>query len=97
MGLEAGPLGVGDVALICFSHARYPTERASQNPFSDSFHAKFSIPAPIGQGRRRGDAHIVGYYAPAAGTRAEEGLGGRDAAERRAGAPNIGAVGAPTL
>src|SRR5215218_8213404 len=39
MGLYVGPLGVGEVALVCFSHARYPTERASQNPFSDSFMA----------------------------------------------------------
>src|SRR5215208_3729723 len=37
---EAAPLGVGKVALVCFSHARYPTERAPQNPFSDSFKAK---------------------------------------------------------
>ncbi len=38
---EEGPLGVGEVALVCFSHARYPTERVPQNPFSDSFMAKF--------------------------------------------------------
>src|SRR5215211_4444772 len=37
MRLEAGPLGVGEVGLVCFSHARYPTERVPQNPFSDSF------------------------------------------------------------
>src|SRR5215203_4760420 len=34
---EVAPFGVGEIALICFSHARYPTERVSQNPFSDSF------------------------------------------------------------
>ena len=34
---EAVPFGVGDVALICFSHARHPTERVPQNPFSDGF------------------------------------------------------------
>src|SRR5215208_953688 len=34
-------------------------------------------PVPIGQDRRRADAHIVGYYAPAAETRVEEGLGHR--------------------
>jgi hypothetical protein len=42
MRLEAGPLGVGEVGLVCFSHARYPTERVSQNPFSDSFFTEFS-------------------------------------------------------
>jgi hypothetical protein len=30
------------------------------------------------------DAHIVGYYAPAAGTGAREGLGHRDGAKRKA-------------
>src|SRR5215203_6653181 len=54
-------------------------------------------PALVGQDRQRGDAHIVGYYAPATGGRAEEGLGHRGGAERRAGAPHRGAVGAPTL
>ena len=34
---EAAPFGVLEVALVCFSHARNPTERVSQNPFSDSF------------------------------------------------------------
>jgi hypothetical protein len=38
---------------------------------------------PIGQDRRRGDAHIVGYYAPAAGVRVREGLGHRDGAKPR--------------
>src|SRR5215208_8340559 len=28
-------------------------------------------PAPVAQDRRRGDAHIVGYYAPATGGRAK--------------------------
>src|SRR5918995_2550254 len=42
MGLQEGPLGIGEVALVCFSHARYPTERSPQNPFSDSFKAKFA-------------------------------------------------------
>ncbi len=37
MGLYVGPLGVGEVGLICFSHARYLTEPPYQNPFSDSF------------------------------------------------------------
>src|SRR3712207_5848713 len=35
--LEEGTLGVGEAALVCFSHARYPTEQVPQNPFSDSF------------------------------------------------------------
>ena len=38
---EAAPFGVGEVALICSSHARYPTERALQDPFSDSFMTEF--------------------------------------------------------
>ena len=38
---EEGPLFVGEVALVCFSHARYPTERVPQNPFSDSFMTEF--------------------------------------------------------
>ncbi len=40
--LQAAPFGIGEVGLICFSHARYPTERVTQNPFSDSFMAKFA-------------------------------------------------------
>src|SRR3712207_3594657 len=28
---EEGPLGVGEVALVCFSHARYPIERVPQD------------------------------------------------------------------
>jgi hypothetical protein len=43
VGLQAAPFGVGEVGLVCFSHARYPTERAPQNPFSDSFKAKFDL------------------------------------------------------
>jgi hypothetical protein len=35
--LYVGPLGIGEVGLICFSHARYSTEPLSQKPFSDSF------------------------------------------------------------
>ena len=54
-----------------------PQDRGEQRPLRDG---------PIGPGRRRRDAHIVGYYAPAAGTRAEESLGHRDGAKRRAGA-----------
>jgi hypothetical protein len=37
VGFQAAPFGIGEVGLICFSHARYPTERVSQYPFSDSF------------------------------------------------------------
>jgi hypothetical protein len=40
MRLEEGPLLVGEIALVCFSHARDPTERVTQNPFSDSFKRK---------------------------------------------------------
>ena len=42
-------------------------------------------PTPIDQDRRRGDAHIVGYSAPATGGRAEEGLGHRGGAEQLIG------------
>jgi len=44
MGFYVGPLGIGEVGLICFSHARYSTEPLSQNqkPFSDSFLTEFS-------------------------------------------------------
>jgi hypothetical protein len=37
VAFEPAPFGVVEVALICFSHAWHPTERAPQNPFSDSF------------------------------------------------------------
>ena len=37
MGLYVGPLGIGEVGLVCFSHARYSTEPLSQKTFSDSF------------------------------------------------------------
>jgi hypothetical protein len=47
-------------------------------------------PAPIGQGSGRGDAHIVGYYAPAAKARMEEGLGDRDGAERQSEGRAVG-------
>src|SRR3712207_6557734 len=36
-GLYAGPFGIGEVGLVCSSHARYSTELLSQDPFSDSF------------------------------------------------------------
>jgi hypothetical protein len=39
---KAAPFGIGEVALVCFSHARYDTERVPQNPFSDSFCVEFS-------------------------------------------------------
>ena len=37
MGSYVGPLGIGQVGLVCTSHARYFTELLSQDPFSDSF------------------------------------------------------------
>jgi hypothetical protein len=43
VGLQAAPFGIRQIGLICFSHARYPTERMPQNPFSDSFRAKFAF------------------------------------------------------
>src|SRR5215216_6590891 len=42
-------------------------------------------PTPIGQGHRRGDAHIVGYYAPRKQACLTGGLGHRDGAERDKG------------
>jgi hypothetical protein len=43
VGLQAAPFGIRQIGLICFSHARYPTERMPQNPFSDSFKAKLNF------------------------------------------------------
>ena len=40
---EAAPFGIGEVGLVCSSHARYSTERVPQNPFSDSFRILHSI------------------------------------------------------
>jgi hypothetical protein len=37
MGFYARPIGVGEVCLICSSHARCSTEPLSQVPFSDGF------------------------------------------------------------
>jgi hypothetical protein len=37
MGFYVGPLGIGEVGLVCFSHVRYSTEPLSQKTFSDSF------------------------------------------------------------
>ncbi len=37
VGLYVGPFGIGEVGLVCSSHARYSTESLSQDPFSDSF------------------------------------------------------------
>src|SRR5215207_2473448 len=37
MGFDARPFSIGEVGLVCFSHARYPTEPLLPNPFSDSF------------------------------------------------------------
>ena len=42
VGLQAAALGIGEVALVCSSHARYPTEQTPQDPFSDSFLTEFS-------------------------------------------------------
>jgi hypothetical protein len=42
VGLQAAPFGIGEVGLVCFSHARYPTEHEPQNPFSGSFMTDFS-------------------------------------------------------
>src|SRR5215207_6791468 len=39
MGFDARPFSIGEVGLVCFSHARYPTEPLLPNPFSDSFSA----------------------------------------------------------
>jgi hypothetical protein len=42
VGLQAAPFDIGEVALVSFSHTRYPTEQVPQNPFSDSFITEFS-------------------------------------------------------
>src|SRR5215210_8733865 len=54
VGFQAAPFGIGEVGLISSSHARYPTERAPQDPFSDSFMAlDFSQLAEKGVGYAR--------------------------------------------
>src|SRR5215203_4454762 len=47
-------------------------------------------PPRSAQDCRLGDAYIVGYYAPTAGTAADEDLGHRGGAKRRVGAPRGG-------
>src|SRR5215212_775869 len=42
MGLYIGPLGIGEVGLVCSSHARYSTELLPPDTFSDSFLREFS-------------------------------------------------------
>src|SRR5215211_6283761 len=42
MGLYVRPLGIGEVGLVCSSHARYPTELPPPDTFSDSFRLEFS-------------------------------------------------------
>src|SRR5918994_4169324 len=37
MGLYVGPFGIGEVGLVCSSHARYSTELPSPDTFSDGF------------------------------------------------------------
>jgi hypothetical protein len=59
---------------------RTPLWRSSQR--RESLHS----PTPIGPGDAEEGAHIVGYYAPAAWTAAEKGLGHWGEAKRRAGA-----------
>jgi hypothetical protein len=40
VGLDQGPLGVGEIGLVCSSHhARYPTGPPLHDPFSDGFSA----------------------------------------------------------
>jgi hypothetical protein len=67
-----------------FLHKKHPTasDRSYANfaitPFGRSSRGRESLhsPAPIGRGRRRGDAHIVGYYVLVyADIGADEGLG----------------------
>jgi hypothetical protein len=42
VGIYVGPFGIGEVGLVCSSHARYSTELPSQDTFSDSFFTQFS-------------------------------------------------------
>src|SRR5215211_8236469 len=37
MGLYVGPFGIGEVGLVCSSHARYSTELLPPDTFSDGF------------------------------------------------------------
>ena len=41
VGLYAGPLGIGEVGLICSSNARYSTELPPHDTYSDSYKASF--------------------------------------------------------
>jgi hypothetical protein len=44
MGLYAGPLGVGEIGLVCSSdHARHTTGLPLHNPFSDSFLEQLAV------------------------------------------------------
>src|SRR5215212_9876749 len=47
MGLYAGPFGIGEVGLVCSSHARYSTELPSQDPFSDGFSNEVGVSWPL--------------------------------------------------
>jgi hypothetical protein len=58
--------------LYLYIRTSAPQDRGEQRPLRD---------APIGQDRWRGDAHIVGYYAPERRVKPREGLGHRGGAE----------------
>jgi hypothetical protein len=53
----------------------------TQRPSRPARREKTYRPAPIGQGRRLGDAHIVGYYAQEQRGKPREALGDRGGAE----------------
>src|ERR687897_3239823 len=76
-GLVCLMYDTGREILCSYIRLSAPQDRGEQRPLRAG---------PIGPGRRREDAHIVGYYAPAAGTAAEEGLGHRDGAFGPSGA-----------
>src|SRR5215204_147550 len=42
MGLYVRPLGIGEVGLVCSSHARYSTELPLHDTFSDGFRLELS-------------------------------------------------------
>jgi hypothetical protein len=50
MGLYVGPLGIGEVGLICFSHARYSNELLTQKPFRTVSKGEFSEVRSIEEG-----------------------------------------------
>src|SRR5215212_6607202 len=65
MGLYVGALGIGEVGLVCSSHARYSTELLPPDTFSDSF---LKLSEKSRRGVRRGlSEHRSGAIRPVFG------------------------------